>query len=107
MSSDLLVVAARRLQPVLPELTFVGGQVAPLLLTIPATTAPRPTTDVDVVVATETYTRYSELEDRLQKLGMRRDTRPDAPICRWLTPEDVEVDVMPADSAVLGFSNRW
>lgn len=33
--------------------------------------------------------------------------RPGAPICRWRTPEDIAVDVMPAEGSVLGFSNRW
>ena len=47
------------------------------------------------------------VEERLVALGLRNDLREDAPICRWLTPEDVQVDVMPVDQAILGFSNQW
>ena len=31
---------------------------------------------------------------------------PDAPICRWRY-RDIEVDLMPTDPGILGFSNRW
>ncbi len=30
-----------------------------------------------------------------------------APICRWVTPTGVLVDVMPPDPTLLGFSNPW
>lgn len=34
------------------------------------------------------------------------DISEGAPICRWIY-KDIKVDVMPTDSKVLGFSNRW
>jgi hypothetical protein len=35
-----------------------------------------------------------------------RDRSPDAPICRWVAGR-LQLDVMPTDPTVLGFSNRW
>jgi hypothetical protein len=46
------------------------------------------------------------LEDKLRARGFKNDTRAGAPICRWIY-KDIKVDVMPTDSDVLGFSNRW
>lgn len=46
----ILVQVAREIEPILPELVFVGGQVADLLVTSPGVTRIRPTIDVDVVV---------------------------------------------------------
>ena len=44
--------------------------------------------------------------DRLRALGFKEDTREGAPLCRW-THGALTLDVMPLDSQVLGFSNRW
>ncbi len=103
----ILESVAFRLEPLLPDLVFVGGQVAELLITDPAAIRVRPTADVDVVVSTTSKLQYRSIEERLVALGLRNDLREDAPICRWLTPEDVQVDVMPVDQAILGFSNQW
>lgn len=106
-STDLLATVAEYLRPMLDDVTFVGGQVAPLLITVPVTNAPRPTKDVDLITAATSYTELGVLEDRLTALGLRRDASPEAPVCRWLTPEGIGIDVMPTDPSVLGFSNRW
>jgi len=42
----------------------------------------------------------------LEPEGFKNDTSEGAPICRWIY-KDIKVDVMPTDSSVLGFSNRW
>jgi hypothetical protein len=52
------------------------------------------------------YARYSALSERLRALGLAEDTTPGAPLCRWRR-DDLVVDVMPVDEAILGFSNRW
>ena len=49
---------------------------------------------------------YHALEGMLRDRGFRQDTRPDAPICRWVV-DGVTVDVMPTLPEVLGFSSRW
>lgn len=46
------------------------------------------------------------MEKELARLGFKRDMSADAPICRWRYRE-LEVDLMPADPNILGFSNRW
>ncbi len=46
----------------------------------------------------------------LRKKGFVEDSGDKAVICRWLVPTDygrVQVDVMPTDPDILGFSNRW
>lgn len=40
------------------------------------------------------------------KLGFKRDMSKDAPICRWRLG-NLEVDLMPTDTNILGFANRW
>ena len=59
-----LVEVARLLAPLLPEIAFVGGQVAELLVTDPAATGIRPTYDVDVLVAATTRLEYYKIEKR-------------------------------------------
>lgn len=104
---DRLLRTARLLRPLLGELVFVGGQVAELLVTDPAAVRVRPTDDVDVVVPVTTRTAYHALQQRLMTLGFMPDTRAGAPVCRMRTADDLILDVMPLDEAILGFSNRW
>lgn len=103
----ILIEVAKQLRPLLPDIVFVGGQVAELLVTDPAATRIRATDDVDVVVGTTTRLQYFKLGERLTQLGLKHDTSEDAPMCRWLTTGGFKVDVMPQDKDVLGFSNRW
>lgn len=42
----------------------------------------------------------------MRKLGFRESQEEGAPRCRWLS-DDLILDVMPTDPAILGFSNRW
>lgn len=98
---------AVHLKPLLPNLVFVGGQVAELLITDPAAIRVRPTTDVDVVVSTTSRVEYRSIEEQLERLGLHNDQSEGAPICRWVTPNGLKVDVMPVDQPVLGFSNKW
>ncbi len=104
---DRLLRTARLLRPLIDELVFVGGQVAELLVTDPAAVRVRPTDDVDVVVPVTTRTAYHALQLRLMALGFTPDHRAAAPVCRMRTADDLVLDVMPLDEAILGFSNRW
>ncbi len=105
--SALLRLAVTRLQPLLADLVFVGGQVAELLITDPAAVRIRPTDDIDVVTRAVTRGQYFELGQELRKLGFREDTSPGAPLCRWHTEDGIRLDVMPVAGKILGFSNRW
>ena len=104
---DQLLRTARLLRPLLRKLVFVGGQVAELLVTDPAAVHVRPTDDVDVVVPITTRNAYHALQQRLLALGFTPDHREGAPVCRMRTADDLLLDVMPLDEAILGFSNRW
>jgi hypothetical protein len=78
-----------------------------LLVTDPAAVRPRPTDDVDVVVAVSTKTAYEHVQAQLRALGFQPDRREHAPLCRFRTSGDLVLDAMPLDEGVLGFSNRW
>lgn len=88
------------------ELVFVGGAVAGLLITDPATPAIRPTDDVDLICRAVVLRDYHRVEKTLRARGFVQDMRPNAPICRWRIGA-VIVDVMPTLEKILGFANRW
>lgn len=102
-----LLATARCLRPLLPELVFVGGHAAELLVTEPGAVNIRPTVDVDVIVETATLSAYDRLHERLREIGFQPAMEPDAPTCRSRTADGLVLDVMPVDARILGFSNRW
>jgi hypothetical protein len=66
----------------------------------------RVTYDVDLIAEVTARHAYYALEGRFAERGFSRDISEDAPICRWRV-RDIEVDLMPTDEKILGFSNRW
>jgi hypothetical protein len=103
---DLLAPVAARLATSREEFVFVGGAVVGLLLTDPASDTPRPTDDVDVIVQVAGPADYQlRLVPELRRLGFQEDIEATT-LCRWLL-DGTRVDVMPTDSSILGFSNRW
>ena len=99
-------VVAAALGSLRDQLVFVGGCAAGLLMSDPGATPIRATLDVDLVAQVAAVAQYHRLEEQFRQLGFRHDTTVDAPICRWRY-RGIEVDLMPADPAVLGFANRW
>ena len=99
-------IVTRRFEPLGVRFTFVGGAVMGLLVDNPQLSELRPTKDVDIIVEVITYAEFSALEERLREAGFQHDTSDGAPICRWLVA-DCRVDIMPADSTVLGMNSRW
>ncbi len=103
------VVRLRAVASALVELNervvFVGGATVSLYATDPAAPEPRPTDDVDVVVELANYAEYGQIENRLRQLGFANDVESGV-ICRYKI-QGLIVDIMPTDSSVLGFSNRW
>ncbi|EAU55287.1 hypothetical protein [Mariprofundus ferrooxydans] len=102
----MLQLAADGLGPLLDEVVFVGGCAAGLLITDPAAPPTRETADVDVIVELASRHDYHCLSEKLRNRGFCEDQSEGAPMCRWLY-RSVKVDLMPTDSAILGFSNRW
>jgi hypothetical protein len=97
---------ASALGPLRERVVFVGGCAVGLLITDMAAAPVRVTFDVDLVASVSALAGYHGMEKELARLGFKRDVSPDAPICRWRYRE-LEVDLMPADPNILGFSNRW
>ena len=105
-NEDLLAEAAARLEPLLPEIVFVGGCATGMLITDPAAPPVRLTNDADVIVEISSYDEYIRFSEGLRSLGFVEDHSEGAPLCRWKHGR-LTVDVMPLDEKVLGFSNPW
>jgi len=88
------------------RLILVGGCATGLLVTDAAAAPARVTFDVDLLAEVTARSDYYRLEKEIAALGFTRDMAKDAPICRWRYGA-LEVDLMPSDPSVLGFSNRW
>lgn len=103
---ELLRQMARKLEPLLDQVVFLGGCVTGLLLTDPASPPVRPTTDVDVMAEIASRVDYYQLSEQLRTMGFREHMADGAPICRWIV-DGMELDIMPTSPDILGFSNRW
>ncbi|MEE8411915.1 MAG: hypothetical protein V3S47_05395 [Acidobacteriota bacterium] len=98
---ELLEAAVEALEPIIDRIVFVGG-VTTILYISREFDDLRATADVDVIVDTN-YSELTELEELLRNIGFVPD--PEV-ICRH-RKENLVIDLMPVDSSVLGFSNRW
>lgn len=105
-NAHLLLSAVQKLVPLLDQIAFVGGCVAGLLITDPGAGPVRPTVDVDAIVQVGSYAELMALEARLRQLGFQQPHLEGVPVCRWIHG-DLVLDLMPTDSPILGFSNRW
>jgi len=108
MSIEQIELAAGALGPkLLREVAFLGASAMPLWITEPAAPQPRPTRDVDVIVEVVSLVRYYQLGEELRERDFVEN--PNArQICAWThRPSGLELDVMPTDEQILGFSNRW
>jgi len=99
-------LVAQALGDLREQLVFVGGCAVDMLLTDAAAAPSRVTYDVDLVAQVAALSGYHKLEKEFARLGFKRDTSEDAPICRWRLG-NLEVDLMPTDTNILGFANRW
>ena len=66
------------------DFAFLGGSVLSLLITDADVDAIRVTKDVDVMMNIRTRKDYHRVDEMLEGLGFRHDTREDAPVCRWI-----------------------
>jgi predicted nucleotidyltransferase len=97
---------AGRLGHLRERVVFLGGAATALLITDTAAPDVRVTIDVDVIVEVASRVEYHRLADSLRIAGFQEDIREEALLCRWLIDE-IALDVMPTDTEILGFSNRW
>jgi hypothetical protein len=77
-----LLLAAKKLAPLMDQIAFVGGAVTALLLTDPAAAPVRPTLDIDAIAAVASYAEFTLLERMLNGLGFRHSLQEGGPICR-------------------------
>jgi len=103
---EILELAVERLGDLADQMVFLGGCATGLLITDEAAPPIRPTIDVDTIVQVTSLAEYHRLSDKLRERGFKEDTSDGAPVCRWVA-DQIILDVMPTDSAVLGFGNRW
>ncbi|WP_460063206.1 nucleotidyl transferase AbiEii/AbiGii toxin family protein [Pseudomonas sp. S2_H08] len=90
----------------LAEVAFVGGCTTAMLVTDTAVLDDiRFTDDVDLVIELAGISAWNQLTERLAAKGFKI-TGEDEVNCRFRF-NDVVVDVMPSDPAVLGYANRW
>ena len=102
----ILNLAVEQLGDLADEMVFLGGCATGLLITDPAAPPIRMTRDVDAIVQVVSHGEYYQLSEKLRASGFKEDTGDGAPICRWVT-DKVILDVMPTDTKILGFGNKW
>lgn len=102
----ILLVANALGADLLPQVVFVGGCTTGLLITDEMTKeSVRYTDDVDLIVNVLGYTGWHRFSKQLQARGFEVSME-DEVNCRFRL-EGLQVDFMPDDNSVLGFSNRW
>jgi len=103
---EILLLAVEQLGGLADDMVFLGGCATGLLITDPAAPPIRVTRDVDAIVQVVSLNDFYRFSEKLRALGFKEDTSDDAPICRWLA-DRVILDVMPTDTRILGFGNKW
>lgn len=103
---EILMLAVDQLGDLADEMVFLGGCATGLLITDSAAPPIRVTRDVDAIVQVVSQADYYQLSEKLRSRGFKEDVSDDAPICRWVA-DKVILDVMPTDTQILGFGNKW
>lgn len=101
----MLEEVAKALGPLTNRTVFLGGCAVGLLIVDKGRPPVRVTEDVDLAIDAETRAEYYALVAQLRERGFQEDAQSKV-MCRWRLGQLV-VDIMPTDSSVLGFSNRW
>ena len=108
MSHHINVTRIKAVNNALGELrdkvVFVGGATVSLYADSAAEEI-RPTEDIDIVVEIWARKDYFEIDEKLRKLGFINDQESGI-ICRYKI-DGLVVDVMPTQSDILGFTNKW
>jgi hypothetical protein len=100
-NEELFKRILKEIEPIIDEIVFVGGITT--FMYLPENTVDlRTTTDVDATVDVGVV-KFQQIELTLLNLGFQ----PDPEVrCRHIK-DDLILDLMPADQAILGFSNQW
>jgi len=102
-----LASVARALGNLKDRVVFIGGALSPLLQVDPPFPAARPTADVDAVIATASYAAAQRIEETLRARGFRQDPGAKAHAHRWVSPDGVLFDLVPAGEHFGGTGSPW
>jgi predicted nucleotidyltransferase len=105
-NTDLLTRMAEALGDLREQFVFVGGCATALLITDPGAPSVRATQDVDAVVGIVSPAEYYRLGKKLRTFGFAQTLNQGEPPYRW-TIDGMKLDLMPVETKILGFSNRW
>ncbi|AFZ47768.1 hypothetical protein Cyast_1812 [Cyanobacterium stanieri PCC 7202] len=97
---------AELLAPIPTRFIFTGGATIILYVYEILHDELRPTLDVDCVMEVFSRVEYYALAQKLREIGLEEYVTKDAPLCRWKY-DNLVIDIMPCDSNILGFTNRW
>jgi len=101
----MMSIVAGRLGALKEKMVFLGGCTTGLLISDSAAADVRATMDVDLIVEAATSHDFHSIESAMRDQGFKPDVESGIR-CRWRS-EEIIVDLMPTDEAILGFSNRW
>jgi len=102
-----IVSLARELGTLANEVVFIGGAIAPLLHTDSLLPHPRPTKDVDGVIASHNYSSSARLHGALRQRGFRHDLSDTAHVHRWVAPNGELFDLIPSGGHAGGSGSAW
>lgn len=109
-SMQMLVDVAEALgEDLLSEIVFVGGVTTALFISEVGQEDVRSTDDVDLIISVFTRNEYNKMVDRLLERGFSKPKMNDPAsdkICS-LKLRELEIDLMPLDEEILGFTNIW
>ncbi len=104
---NISVVAevAQALKDLKSQVVFVGGAVVSLYTDDPAADEIRPTADIDMTLNIVNLSYWTQIQEKLSKLGFHPDPFGHA-ICSYKY-KDIPVDIMPAEDSPLGLAYKW
>ncbi len=104
---DRVAVVAAELGDLAASVVFIGGAITPLLQTDPLFPHARPTSDVDGVVATSTYSESQRFQAELIRKGFRQDPKDRKHAHRWRGPSGIPFDLVPSGEHLGASGNPW
>lgn len=104
---DRVAAVAAALGELNHRVVFIGGAIAPLLQTQPSFPGPRPTSDVDAMVATTWYSEAQRVHEALAARGFRRAPEAAHHAHRWIGPHGIPFDLVPAGQHPGASGNPW
>ncbi|MGI6395549.1 MAG: hypothetical protein ACOX2F_12635 [bacterium] len=86
---------------------FIGGSVLQFLIEDPLASPVRTTFDIDIVLDVLTDPGQIQLEKKLSSAGFRHDISEGAPRCRWVTDDNIKVDILSTKEKFSGNNSKW